>query len=114
MVTAITNDKAICRCFGLYPSFVAGILNSTKVVHFYDVFSVKLNYEYYIKKCIGNRECNISYKCESGYFYKLSSEGDTIFIMFKERVFHEQLPSKLIFAQSVLKTKKTSTFKHTA
>ena len=91
------------RNFGLYPSFVAGILNSTKQIHFCVLCSEKLNYEYYIKKYIGNRECKISYKCDSGYFYTLWSKGDTIFIMFKGRVFHEQLPSELIFVQNVLK-----------
>ena len=47
MVTAISNDKAICGCFGLHPSFVAGILNSAKHIHFYVLCSEKLNYEYY-------------------------------------------------------------------
>jgi len=103
MVTAINSDKAICGCFGLYPSFVAGILNSTKQIHFYVLCSENLNWGYYNNKCIGNQECKNIYKCESGYIYKLLSQCDTIFIMFKERFFHEQLPSELIFAQSVLK-----------
>jgi len=85
MITAKNNNKAICGCFGVYPSFVAGILNSTKQIHFCVLCSEKLNYEYYVKKCIGNRESKITYKCDSEYFYTLSSQGDTIFIMFKER-----------------------------
>ena len=105
MVTAINNDKAICGCFGLYPSFVAGILNSTNQILFCVLCSEKLNYEYYINRCIDNRQCKINYKCDSGYFYTLSSQGYTISIMFKERVFHEQLPSELTFAQTVLKKK---------
>ena len=102
-ISAINNGKAICGYFGLYPSSVAGILNSTKQIHFCVLCNEKLIYEYYINKCIDNRECKFTYKCDSGYFYTLSSQSHYIFIMFKERVFHKQQPSELIFAQSVLK-----------
>jgi len=33
MVTAMNNDKA-CGCIGMYPSFVAGILNSSRRIDF--------------------------------------------------------------------------------
>ena len=71
IVTAISNDKAICVCFGLYPSFVTGVLNSEKQIHLYVLCSEKLNYEYYIKKCISNRICCVSYKSDSTYFYDI-------------------------------------------
>jgi len=48
MVQAMNNDKALCGCFGLYPSFVAGILNSVTRVHFFVLCNEQLNYENYI------------------------------------------------------------------
>ena len=30
MVTALNRDNILCGCFGVYPSFVAGILNRVK------------------------------------------------------------------------------------
>ena len=33
IVTTMNSDK-VCGCFGLYPSYVAGILNSVKEIHF--------------------------------------------------------------------------------
>ena len=35
MVTAVDNDKTLCGCFGMNPSFVAGILNSARRTHFF-------------------------------------------------------------------------------
>jgi hypothetical protein len=36
VVTAMNNgDKILCGAFGLYRSFVAGILDSVKEIHFY-------------------------------------------------------------------------------
>ena len=100
MVTAINNDN--CGCFGLYPSFVARILKTSKQIHFFVVCNKQFDYEYYIKNCIGDRNCFVSYKSDSGYFYELSPQCETIFIMFNERVYHEQLPSEFIFAQIIL------------
>ena len=34
-VATINSDKLLCGCFGLYPSYVAGILKSVKEIHFY-------------------------------------------------------------------------------
>jgi len=35
IVTTINSDNVLCASFGLYPSYVAGILNSVKEINFY-------------------------------------------------------------------------------
>ena len=37
-ITTLNNDKIFCGCFGMYPSFVAGILNTAN--HSISLFSV--------------------------------------------------------------------------
>ena len=51
-VTAMNNDEIWCGSFGLYPSYVAGILNTVKEIHFFVLCSEELNYADYIEKCI--------------------------------------------------------------
>ena len=50
IVTTMNSDKVLCGCFGLYPSYVADILNSVKEIHFYVLCSKKLHYAEYIEK----------------------------------------------------------------
>ena len=35
IVTALNSDKVLCGCFGVYPSYVSGTLNSVEEIHFY-------------------------------------------------------------------------------
>jgi len=51
----MNSDKVLCASFGLYPSYVAGILNSVKEIHFYVLCSENLNYADYIEKCIAGK-----------------------------------------------------------
>jgi len=50
IVTTMNSDKVLCGSFGLYPSYLAGILNSVKEIHFYVLCSEKLNCADYIRK----------------------------------------------------------------
>ena len=34
-VTALNSGKVLCGCFGVYPSYVSGILNYVQEIHFY-------------------------------------------------------------------------------
>jgi hypothetical protein len=52
----------------MYPRFVAGIPNTAKLVYFCVLCNEELNYEDYIEKCIGDKECSVSYKSDSGFF----------------------------------------------
>ena len=44
MFTALNSNKILCGCFGLYPSFVAGILNTAKRTNFFVLCNGELNY----------------------------------------------------------------------
>lgn len=45
----------LCSSFGYYPSYVAGILNYVKQIHFYMLCSENLNYAYYIEIFIADK-----------------------------------------------------------
>jgi len=45
----MNSDNVLCGLFGLYPSFVAGILNSVKEIHFYVLWNKQINYVDYTK-----------------------------------------------------------------
>jgi len=85
----------------MYQSFVAGILNTTKRINFYVLCNENLNYEDYIKKCIGDKS-GVCYLSDTGRLFQISCQGESVFIYFKTRVF-PKLPSKIMFNQSVLK-----------
>jgi len=65
MFTALNSGKILCGCFGMYPTFVAGILNRAKGIHFFVLCNEDFNYEDYIEKCIGGKECSVCYKSDS-------------------------------------------------
>jgi len=51
-VATMKSDKVSCGSFGLYPSYVAGILNTVKEIYFYVLCSEKLNDAEYIVKVL--------------------------------------------------------------
>ena len=72
-IFAVMNKHNIlCGCFGLYSSFVAGILNSVKQIHFYVLCNEELDYADYTEKCIAGKNCCISYKSHTGDYFRLS------------------------------------------
>jgi len=90
---------AVSECTRL---LLLGFSITKKQIRFSVLCNEKLNYEYYIEKCIGDKECSVSYKSETGHLFKISYQGDVIFITFEARIF-PQLPYELIFAQNGLK-----------
>jgi len=50
VVAAINSSKVLCGSFGLYPIFVAGILNSVKKINSYVLCYKELKYADYIEK----------------------------------------------------------------
>jgi hypothetical protein len=104
IVTTMNSDKVLCGCFGLYSSYVVGILKSVKEIHFYVLCSKKLHYDEYIEKCIAGNKCSVSYtKHTENTFHLSSSSDDSVIVPFEARFIHDELPSELIFTQSVLK-----------
>jgi len=102
IVTAMNSYKVLCGSFGLYPSYVAGVLNSVKKINFYVLCCEKLNYADYIEKCIAGKDHSVTYKPHRLGEFLLSSSGETIALTFEARQFPKP-PSELIFAQSILK-----------
>ena len=103
IVTNVNSDNMLCGSFGLYPSYVAGNLNSVKEIHFYVIFNKQFSYAECIGKCIAEKGCSVSYKSHTGsYFHLSSSSGNAVVISFKE-MHLSKLPTELIFSQSALK-----------
>jgi hypothetical protein len=100
----MNRDKILCGSFGLYPSFVARILNSVNKIHLYVLCNEQPNYADYIEKCIADKECCVCYESDTGKYIRLSCGSELIALSFETRLIHGQLPSELIFAQGVLKS----------
>jgi hypothetical protein len=45
IIEDMNSDNMFCDCFGLYPGYVAGILNRMPNIHFYVARSEKMNFE---------------------------------------------------------------------
>jgi hypothetical protein len=80
IVAAMNSDKILCGSFGIYPSFVAGILNSVNKIHFYVLCSKQPDYTDYIGKCVAGKECCICYMSNTNDYFQLSSGSKTIAI----------------------------------
>ena len=57
MFSTMKTDKLLCGSFGVYPSYVADILNSVKEIRFYVRCNKQTNYADYFEKCIAEKEC---------------------------------------------------------
>jgi hypothetical protein len=100
VVAGMSKDKLKSGVFGIYPAYVAGILNSVTSINIYVLCSEKLNYLDYIKQSVVDRECTIS--C-AGDIFQLKYNCEMIYISFETRIVREKLPSDLLFAYAVLK-----------
>jgi hypothetical protein len=90
IVVAMNSNKLLCGSFRLYPSFVAGILNSVKEINFC-VLCNELKYADYIENVLSH----------TGDYFQLSSNGETIAITFETKIIHGKLSSELTFAYAV-------------
>ena len=72
IVTIMNGNKVLCGSFGVYPSYVAGILNSVKKIHFFVLHSEMLNYADYVEKCIVGKER--TFKLPTDYSFKVVTE----------------------------------------
>ena len=83
---------------------MTGILKSVKEIHFYVLCSKTLQYNEHIEKCIHGNKCNVSCTKQTDNTSHLSSSGgDSFIVSLEARLAHDELPSELIFAQSILK-----------
>jgi len=103
----MNSDKVLCGSFGLYPSYVAAILKSMKDIHSYVLCNENLNYANYIEKCIDGREWTLMRLSELNLTFlreqysPLKFDDEIITSSFEAREF-PNLPSQLVFAQSIL------------
>jgi len=104
IVAVMNRNNILCGSFGIYPSFVAGILNSVEKIQFCALRNKQLNYRDYIGKRISSKECSISYKGHTGNYLRLSPSSETVAMPFESRIIRGKLLSQLIFAQDVLKS----------
>ena len=106
IVTTMNSDNMLCGCLGLFPSYVALILNSVKQIVFYVLCKKRLRCASYLEKCVAGKEC--TFKLSTDNYFVLTSGKDEVIIEFQSRFFGGKLMSQLIFAQSVLKNIKLS------
>jgi hypothetical protein len=100
IIEAISNDNMLCGSFGLYPRYVAGILNRIPNIHLYVVCSEKINFEDYIRKCMANKECTISNVDDTFWIY---FQARVIKVSVEQRVVSRKLQSELTFAYNILR-----------
>jgi hypothetical protein len=63
IVTRINRASVICGCFGLYPSYVAGILHSAETFHFYVLCNKRPNYtDIVLKSLLQSEKCRFQYR----------------------------------------------------
>jgi hypothetical protein len=83
IITAMNSDSVLCEAFGLYPSYVAGILYVVEEIHFYVLCNDTIICAEYPEQEVSNEECTISsVSCDKNYF-KLSSNGETVMLKFE-------------------------------
>jgi hypothetical protein len=86
--------------YGLYASYVAGILSRMPNTHFYMVCSKKINFEDYIRECMANKECTNSNFDDT---FWISYQERVIKVSLEQRVVSGILLSELSFANNVLR-----------
>ena len=107
IVTTMNSNNVLCASFGLFPSYVAGILNSVKEINFYVLCNKRrLRCASYLETCVAGKEW--IFKLTTDNYFVLTSGKKEVIIENHSRFFGGKLMSELIFAQSVLKNIKLS------
>ena len=57
ILMTMNSDRVLCRVFGLYPSYVAGILKHMEEINFNVLCNDELTYSEYIEKAISSEQC---------------------------------------------------------
>jgi hypothetical protein len=82
IVTTINSDNVQCAPFRLFPSYVAGILNSVKEINFYVLCNKKrLRCASYLEKCIAGKKC--TFKLRTDNYFLLTSGKEEVVIEFQ-------------------------------
>jgi hypothetical protein len=105
IIAAINNDKALCGLFGLYPTYVAGILSEVQEINFYILSHNKLKGIDYFEKCVPGKQCVVSSKLGDENCF---TKGEENVITFEIRIMDGNLPSELTFAYSIINSMRLS------
>ena len=97
----LNSEQVISAVFGLYPSYVAGILKHVVEINFYVLSNEYLTYSDNSEKVTSSEQCINSVSCEKDYA-TLSSGEETVILKFETRIMEAKLPSVLIFAHDLL------------
>jgi hypothetical protein len=109
IIEIMNSDNMLCGSFGMYPCYIAGILNRMPNIHFYVVCSEKINFDDYIRKYMANKECTIS---NFGDTFCIYFQERVIKVSFEQRVASGKLLSELTFAYNILKKISLSCLAH--
>jgi hypothetical protein len=59
------SDNVLRGTFGVYPSYVAGILNSVKEIDFYVLCNKHISYGKHIRNCMAGKVCTFKLLAKS-------------------------------------------------
>jgi len=80
IVAALKKHNTLCGSFGLYQSFVAGVLNSVEKINFCAVCDERFDYANYIEKVLQIKKVVFLISRVQDANFRLSSESETIII----------------------------------
>jgi len=107
IVTTMNSNNVLCASFGLFPSSVAGILNSVKEINFYALCNKRrLRCASYLEKCIAGTEC--TFKLRTNNYFVLTSGKEEVVISFQSRFFWWKTPVRTNICPKCLKNIKLS------
>jgi hypothetical protein len=78
LVTTPNSDNVLCGTFWLYPSYVAGNLNSVKQINFYVLCNKRINYGKHIRTCIAGKECTFKLLARNSFLITSGCDSSTI------------------------------------
>jgi hypothetical protein len=92
IIMAMNSNALLCGCFGIFPSYTAGLLKSVKCIHFYVVCNEKPDYGFYIRRCV---ECKNYAIIDARTNLLITCDNEIIFVSFEKRIVLTELPSAL-------------------
>jgi hypothetical protein len=84
----MNSNNVLCASFGLFPSYVAGILNSVKEINFYALCKKRiLRCASYLEKYIAGIYC--TFELRTNNYFMLTSGKEEVVISFQSRFWVE-------------------------
>ena len=103
ILLTMKSDRGLCGFFGLYLSYVAGVLKHVEEITFYVLWNDELTYSEYIQKAISSEQCTISCVLFEKIYFKISCGGWTVLLKFETSMTEGKLPPVLTFTCVLLR-----------